>query len=89
MEKLLFATKTLNQEEGTSLEYYLLTEPVQELAADSYGIEVVLRDHDQEDRSQCRHITPVGSRILSMLTTVADGAVTPCQLRDVVCDLLA
>jgi hypothetical protein len=31
----------------------------------------------------------VGSRILSMLTTVADGAVTPCQLRDVVCDLLA
>ena len=89
MNKFLVATKELSNPADGRLEYYLLSEPMEAMAADNYGIEVVLLRNGEEDRCQCRNITPVGSRILELLTALIRNAVMPCQLRDVVCDLLA
>lgn len=74
------------QDRVLELDYYLLTQT--DGLVDHYGLQITLHDGEREESAAAADITPVGSRILRLIDALADGAVTPAGLPDVLCELL-
>lgn len=75
------------------LEYYLLTDDVlfDGGSLEIYGVEILLYtpQNRKPDIGRIRGVTPMGSRILTILRRLSDGAVTPACLHEVMDCLLA
>lgn len=92
--RTLFRTLSVTPPEGPSmrLEYYLLTDPANYDGGslEVHGVEILLYRPDRKmpEIARARGITPIGSRILSILQSLCDGVVTPMALKEVMEELL-
>lgn len=92
--RTLFRALVLTPPQGQPmrLEYYLLTDPAQFDGGclEVYGAEILLYRPDRKspEIARARGLTPIGSRILSILQSLCDGAVTPVGMKDVMEELL-
>ncbi len=92
--RTLFRTLAVTRPEGLPmrLEYYLLTDPANYDGGglEVYGAEIILYRPDQKkpEIARVRGVTPIGSRILGILQSLCDGAVTPVGLKEVMEELL-
>jgi len=92
--RTLYRTLAVTPPQGQPmrLEYYLLTDPARfdGGSMEVYGAEILLYRPDRKmpEIARARGITPIGSRILSILQSLCDGAVTPVALKEVMEELL-
>lgn len=92
--KILAHTRHVTTQFGdpVCMQYYLVIDEIRFDGGrfESYGIEAVLRRTGSDRQESCivRHITPFSGKILQLLLTVADNAVTPCTLKQTVMDLI-
>lgn len=68
------------------LDYYLLSELVQDMAL--YGVEIELRRGGQMQCESCARVTPLESRMTALIASLAAHTVTPVTLRERLMDLL-
>ncbi len=88
MEKSWIRSESVQTARGerAELSYYLLTRPGG--LCDQYGVEITLRTEDREESAVAVDLTPIGSEILRLIASLADGTVTPTGLADVIQDWL-
>ena len=72
--------------QAIQLDYYLLTQYAAGLT--QYGAEIVLRRGRQRERCAVGCITSLAAVITNIIAALAEGAVTPTSMREVLQDIL-
>ena len=72
--------------QAVQLDYYLITQYAAGLK--QYGAEIVLRRGRQKERCRVGYITSLSSVITGIIAALAEGAVTPTSLREVLQEIL-
>ena len=88
MRRTLLRTALTTDASGQAvqLDYYLITQYAAGLEA--YGAEIVMRRGRQKERCTVCHITPLAAAITNIISALAEGAVTPTSMREVLQDIL-
>ena len=88
MRRTLMRTALTTDAAGQAiqLDYYLITQYAAGL--EEYGAEIVLHRGRQEEQCAVCHITPLAAAITNIIAALAEGAVTPTTLREVLQDIL-